>query len=275
MDDKSYAVAQQKSYAGQRTTFTFPKRRGIVEVPLGFQPLGISTLGSTVGSTVAIADYFGPSVMLAELSFQQGAMQFSNIRWIRGTVSYGKGVRMFPNVYEPGGANRMQAVLIYAPTRLGLVRNGNRQIFPIVLRADGKWVHDLVSPFPAGGLDMVHSATFTYRGLVTIESDEKAGRWAVCDYRDKEVKVRETVPYRYGIDIRSDGAVVTVSDYRAKEHGLYIGDKLQIPGLVGNGVALLAGGKSGALITRYGHGHPGPFNGVPGNLIYIPPRFLE
>jgi len=272
MDDK-YAALQRQSYAGQETSFTFPEQEGITHTLLGFQPLGISIFGSTV----AIADYFGPSVMLAEVSLTGGVPHFSDIRWVRGTIAEGKCVRMFPNLYQPGGVNRMQVVLMYSPIRLGLIRNAERKIFPITLRADGGWWNEPVSPLPAGGLDMVHSAVLVNQGLVTVESDEKAERWAVYDYRygSAKRKGREIAPFHYGIAVRDDGEFITVSDYRAKEHGLYIDDKRRVPGLTGNGVALIDGGKGGALVTRYGHGHPGPFNGVPGALFFVPPQLLN
>ena len=270
MDANSYAVAQQKSYAGQQTTFTFPLNEGIIEVPLGFQPLGISILGSTV----AVADYFGPSVMLAEVSLRQGVPHFSDIRWIRSTIADGKRVRMFPDLYQPGGANRMQAVVMYSLKRLGLVRNNDRQIFDIVLRTDGEWEHVPVPPRRLGGIDAITSVTLVPGGFVMLEVDEK-GTCTLRDYRGVDLKEREIAPNRYGIAVKKDGTIVTIADFRAKEHGLFFGDKLQVPGLVGNGAALLDDGKSGALVTRYGHGHPGPFNGVPGALIYVPPKYLE
>lgn len=265
---------QKKSYAGQEISFAFPAKGGITEVPLGFQPLGISAMGPFI----AIAAYFEPAVLLAEVTLGQGGVpHFNSIRWIRGTIAHGKRVRMFPNLIKPGDANRMQTVLMYSPTRMGLIRNGDRQIFPITLRADEKWEHESVSSFSFshGGLDMVHSAVLTDQGLVTIESDEAADHWAVCDYRGKTVGKRAVPPFRYGIAVRHrDGAIVTVSDYRAKEHGLYFDDKRQVPDLVGNGVVLLDGGKRGALVTRYGQAYPGPFNGIPGALVYVPPDLL-
>jgi len=273
MDADAYAAAQQKSYAGQQTTFAFPADDGIIEVPLGFQPLGISILGSTV----AIADYFGPSVLLAEVSLLGRALQFSNIRWIRSTIADGKRMRMFPDLYQPGGANRMQAVVMYSPKRLGLVRNGDRQIFDIVFRDDGEWEHVPVPPERSGGIDAITSVVLVpgaSGGFVMLEVNE-TGTCALRDYRGAELKEKEIAPNRYGIAVKKDGTVATIADFRAKEHGLFFDDKMQVPGLVGNGVVFLDDGNSGALVTRYGQAYPGPFNGAPGALIYVPPRLLE
>lgn len=183
---------------------------------------------------------------------------------------------MFPDVPQAGDVNRLQTVAMYTPGEMSLTRNGERQLFSIVLSgADGEWANLFSSPSLPHGLDMVHSAILGEGGFLTVESDEAAKRWVICDYRGGEVKMREVPPYRYGIAVRDDGAFITVSDFRAEEHGLYVGDRRRAPGLTGNGIALIDGGKGGALVTRYGQGHPGPFNGVPGALFFVPPKFLN
>jgi len=78
---------------------------------------------------------------------------------------------------------------------------------------------------------------------------------------------------RLGLEMLGD-KLVTVADYRAHLPGLFVGNRMVVSNVRGNGVVLLDGGKSGALVTRYGQGHPGPFNGVPGALIYIPASML-
>lgn len=270
--DETYVVAQNRSYQGQESTFTFPDKEGISVVPLGFQPVGISILGSTI----AVADYFGPSIMLAEVSLQHGVPYLGDIRWIRSTIAGGKRVRMFPDLYQPGGANRMQSVLMFSQTLLGLTRNEDNKVFPIRLRSDGEWEHEDVFSYPrVVGIDAITSAVLTNDGLVTIEVNLKKDAHTIRDYRGSGLRETATVPYRYGIAVRSDGTVVTVADYRAEEHGLFFGDEVKVRGLVGNGVVLLNDGEGGALVTRYGQGHPGPFNGVPGALIFVPPEFLK
>ena len=217
--------------------------------------------------------------MLAEVSLVGEVLHMSNIHWIRGTFAEGKRVRMFPDIYEPGGANRMQAVVMYSSRRLGLVRNGDRQIFDIVLRDDGEWEHVPVPPQRSGGIDAITSVTLVpgaSGGFVMLEVDEEKGMCTLRDYRGAELKESEIAPDRYGIAVRErDGAFITITDSRADKYGLYVDDKVQVPDLVGNGVALLDDGKDGALVTRYGQAFPGPFNGVPGALIYVPPQYLE
>lgn len=268
--EKKYVEAPTSA---EQESFTFPSEKGIVSVPLGFQPMGISIRGNTL----AIADYFDPSVVLAEVSMtEDGVPQFSDIRSIRSTLSGGKRVRMFPDIFEPSGANRMQAVIMYSPTRLGLTRNGDRQIFDIILRADGEWEHEPTpSHLRSGGVDAITSAVLTDDGLVAIE----IANGSICtvrDYRGFELKETPTVPHRYGIAVRkSDGAFITVADYRAEKRGLFIGEECRIPELYGNGIALLRDGELGAFVTRYGHAYPGSLGRTPGALIYVPPDYLK
>ena len=269
-----FPAAAAVSHAGATARFSIGSTEAKKGWQVGFQPLGINILGSTI----AIAAYFEPAVMLAEVSVGKNRLSLRNIRWIGGTVDAAGGrVRMFPDTVNWGGANRMETALVYSRDELGLIRNGpERKIFCIKYR-DGAWHHDREVGFGTGA-GMVHAATLTSDGaLLVVESDLALKDWVVRKYyADGKSFVRNKVdPFRYGIaERRSDGAVFTVTDYRAKKKGIYRDNKLVVPGIAGNGIALLDDGKKGALVTCYGGGAPTPFKGVPGSIRYIPPRAL-
>ncbi len=271
LSGEAYAKRQDASRPLSGDSFTFPDtgEAGESFVQLPFQPLGISRLGDTI----YVANYFDPSFMMAEVSFERGLPCLNNIRHVRGTLPR-REIRMFPDVCQPVGANRMQAVIPYSHDHLGLTRNEDNQIFNIRLQKDGAWQHESATYLKQGGRggDPITSIKHTRDGFVTIEIDGKGECW-LRDYRN-ELFAEEQIPTnRYGLDILDDGTIVTIADYRAKEHGIFFGKECRTPGFYGNGIACLPNG--GALTTLYGGSVPSPFGGIPGELQYIPPELLK
>ena len=79
--------------------------------------------------------------------------------------------------------------------------------------------------------------------------------------------------------MRSTGQVLVVTDPRVsdREHGIYditsVPPTMILPGVSGSSICALSNG--GALVARYGQEVGGPFKGVPGSLLYIPPSLLS
>ena len=69
---EAYLAAMAKSYANQEGEVTIPADQldRIVEITLGFQPLGISSRPSSdgVGDDVLVAAYFEPAICLAKVT---------------------------------------------------------------------------------------------------------------------------------------------------------------------------------------------------------------
>ena len=127
----------------------------------------------------------------------------------------------------------------------------------------------------------VDSALLSGDRLYTIEASGDLTLWQKCEYilnsNLRAVVGVESVPdFTYGIGMRNrdEGAVWTVTDFRASvPHGIYRYSELAVSDVYGNGICFLQDGS--ALVARYGQGHPGAFNGVPGALVYIPSWLLN
>lgn len=276
-----YLTAQTKSYAGQKDTFSFPLDKGIVEQPLGFQPLGIAARGDLV----AIAAYFEPAVLLAKISFRRARLDM-RLEWIRGTIDGTRRVRMFPDTFEPGGANRMQSVVIFSENRLGLLRNGDSRLFVIERNGD-EWHHDDVIDLPVAGDGMIHSIMLEPNDeLITVESHGNMEHWVMLrrTIRGAIRHIGDMPKFWYGV-ARLNKNFLVVPDFRAeyqeepfpgRGHKI-VKVKESLRSVHGNGIALLNQGnkRKGALVTRYGQGHPGAFNGVPGALLYMPHHLIR
>lgn len=84
--------------------------------------------------------------------------------------------------------------------------------------------------------------------------------------------------YLYGIDRRLEDQIChVVTDFRCPlPAGIYRHDNLSIPvvpGVNGTGIAFLTDGS--ALVSQYGQGASGFFNGQPGALVYVPAKFFD
>ncbi|OGF14845.1 hypothetical protein A3G56_02130 [Candidatus Falkowbacteria bacterium RIFCSPLOWO2_12_FULL_45_10] len=289
--------AKAESYQNQESEVTIPKSKldEIVTIPLGFQPAGISSrqLSDNVDQ-IAIADYFAPAVCLAKVTRDKTGLHFT-VEWIRGVDYKGKRVRMFPDILYPGMANRMQTVSIGPDGKLWITRNEGREFFvlqPPAKKGQGWTLKKIISlPECKEGLGplFIQSAFFSsFSGdLIVIESNYVS--YSCAYWYEVEggaiirLKREETLPiFMYGIShpIRdaffSETFYYFITDYRCEaRHGIYRIDQMDapiVPRICGTGIAFLFEG--GALVTRYGQAYPGPFNGKPGALIYVPPRYF-
>lgn len=273
-----YEEAQKKSYANQTGGITIPPDElgGIVEISLGFQPLGISSSGNRI----AIAAYFEPAICLADINVDENGMHF-NVNWIRG-VNHGiRSVRLFPDMLIWGEANRAQTVNFGPNGTLWITRNADREFF-ILTPSDspgGRWTLTDTIKLPENqNLAFLHATLLQteYNTLYTIESSNDIEEWQFSIYSVVDGKITcgssDIInPYIYGIGIQN-GKLTTISDFRAKEHGIYRYGKLILPDIYGNGICFLNDGS--ALVTRYGQASTGCFNGEPGKLVYIPKHLL-
>lgn len=284
----AYLAAMAKSYANQEGGVTIPADQldRIVEVQLGFQPLGISRRHAESDDDILVAAYFEPAVLSAKVARDEKGLHFA-VNWIRGCNHGIQSVRLFPDVSQPGGANRAQCVF-YGPDgqNVWVNRNGERDFFVLhpPNQQGGRWtlVGKVILPLPKPNEhQMVHSATLTEKGqIITTESVGDLSAWTMERYsfkQDGEIKWEgssDIAPWCYGIAVR-DGKVWTVTDYRAEQtsHGIYRNNEQVVHGVCGNGIAFLSDGS--ALVTRYGQSYPGCFNGIPGALIYVPTAMLE
>lgn len=277
----AYQAAMAASYANQVGGLTVPTTllHEHVEIPLGFQPLGIS---SDEKDRIAIAAYFEPAVCLAEVTRDDQGLHLA-VTWVRGAKHGIQSVRLFPDISQPGGANRAQTVNFGQSGELLVSRNGGREFF--VLTDDGSDKRTLTGlrTLPTGEISRtVHSATLDKDGtLRTVESAADLQGWAMHTYDSDGDGFRErgtSLPlpdWTYGIGVKAeDTRPWLVTDFRAKDpHGIYRMDdkgelELVVPDVWGTGICFLSDGS--ALVSRYGQGHSAPFNGVPGALIYVP-----
>ncbi len=272
----AYNLAAARSYEGQKDVFSVRIGTKPIEISLGFQPLGVSIMGSFI----AVAAYFEPAVMLARIEVSCDDLRLSQITWIRSVMHEGKPVRMFPDLFA-GGANRMQNAVFRTPDQLWLSRNGDRRIFIVRRQDDGTWHHSSALLLPGSDEHpLLHSVLLGEdpRHVTTTESDGPLENWALCSYRLDDPKLEclseSVTPWRYLGARHANGTLYSVADVRAGDKRGIFADKRRILDVPGNGIALLDGGKSGALVTRYGQAYPGPFNGIPGSLIYVPPDCL-
>ncbi len=275
---KEYAVAMARSYSGQKDEVVIPadKLGEITEIPLGFQPFGIASQGSRV----AIAAYFEPAICLVQVLEDSGLKL--EVSWIRGVQYRGKSIRLFPNIAKPVGANRAETVNFDRELLL-VSRNGGRDFFTLVPSSQSPgWRLDGKITLPGSG--MVHSALSypTNNYLTVIESTMSLQSWVWDMYKLEEDTFRvaakpSPIPeFMYGIGQRpGDDTLWFVTDFRCSsvKPGIYRGEKLVVPEVLGNGICFLPTGA--ALVSRYGQGHPFAFNGLPGALIYVPANLLK
>ncbi len=292
---EAYKRAMAKSYANQKTTFAINHDRlgKVVEIPLGFQPLGIASRRlSDNQDEIAIAAYFEPAICLARIARGHIGLQFE-VEWIRG-IHYEDGatIRLFPDL-AAGGANRAQTVNFGWNGCLLVSRNCESRFFIIFPSLHGtpekwgSWNHGSFA-LPVSDGNIIHSALLVNPDaeqptIITVESGTDLESWSLGRYerimnRWQRLEGRRSLPpYVYGIgqnprDFREESWLVT--DYRFEgPPGVMRGTTLVLPGVYGNGICFLSDGS--ALVTRYGHGHPCAFNGVPGALIYIPSELLK
>ncbi len=285
----AYLTAMKASYANQEGGITIPADQldSVVEIPLGFQPMGIASRPNTDGGDeVVIAAYYEPAICTAVVKRDDQGLHFA-VSWIRGVDHGIQSVRLFPDLFQPGGANRAQTVNFGPDGTLWVSRNAERDFYVLSPPEAGKDRWRLIKKVTLPTLDamMVHSALVTGERLYTIESNGELNLWSYCAYAieadqkpalDKESRVSS---WFYGIGIAGNGHIVAVTDYRAKTpHGIYdIEDtnheQLLIPDIWGNGICFLSDGS--ALVPRYGQSPSGAMNGMPGALVYVPANLFN
>lgn len=282
---EAYRKAMATSYANQEGGITIPPERlgEIVEVHLGFQPLGVSALGNRV----AIADYFAPAVCLAEVNRDAAGLHFK-VDWVRGVDHGVESIRLFPGM-AVGGANRCQTACLASGGELWICRNGDREFFVLSppIPPATRWTLTRRVKFPSSDAEfpMVHSAVVEDDRVTTVESEDSGFKnWFHKQYRAHggELMLERVIansiagqcwPWGYGVS-RRDDKVWTVTDFRTEKNpGIYADGDLVVPGVYGNGICFLPDGS--ALVTRYGGSAKGCFNGVPGALIWVPAEKLS
>ncbi|MDO8499632.1 MAG: hypothetical protein Q7S66_03155 [bacterium] len=284
--EDAHRKAHAQSFANQESRRTIPAKKlgRIVRIRMGFQPFGITSSVNADGTDkVLIANYYGPAIVRTIVSKDEAGLHFA-VNHIRGAEG---SMRCFPDVQR--GANRMQVAVRHPNGDVLVLRNGDDDFYALRLidgggfRFEGKFdiaVHKVNQ--------MVHSAAMVGDLLVTIESEIKAATadWCRRVYGPTEDDqlhpifglTGDDVPsarWRYGIAASSDPKKHwTVTDFRSEEkHGVYLGDDLVVPGICGSGLAILTDGSM--LVSVYGESFPEPFNGRPGELVYIPAALLK
>lgn len=288
----AYLGAMALSYANQRDGIDIPDSElsRVVVIPLGFQPMGMGGRRHQDGDEIAIAGYFEPAVCLARVTRDMAGLHL-RVSWIRGVDHGIESVRLFPGVSQPGGANRAQTVNFTLDGNLWVSRNGERDFYVLTppSKPDGRWTLTGKVSLPSQSEDFsfIHAAFMHMHDttLSTVEGNAGA-EWTINHYNVVsgnqvmlgDAMLRGGTPlreYRYGIGLRRDRiGFWTITDIRSQElHGIYCNETLVLPDIEGNGIYFLADGS--ALVTRYGQGHPGCSNGIPGALIYVPASYLS
>lgn len=286
-----------KSYAGQGNTFSIPVSEGITEIPLGFQPMGMSVQRVGVLDAVAVAAYYEPAVMEMAISTGETGL-LGNVTWIRD-VNHGiDSVRLFTGHPTFGDKDRAQCVILNADGTVWVSRNGERTFFVLSPPQQENGRRTLVSKFTLPSDDMrdqIHAAYLDSNGMIhTTESTQsqdewcrRCYRWSLAGWVKADIIPCPTLTYGLAQRPGPDGGELwTISDFRSNNpnKGLYRGDDLVLPsntiqtasgqdGLCGNGLAFLQNGA--LLISRYGQGYPGCFNGIPGALLHVPAAMLK
>lgn len=292
--DERYMAVMAKSYANQQGGLTIPAADLVrpVTLPLGFQPLGIASAAGSDGTTsLAIAAYFEPAVCLVNARRDEAGLHLA-VSWVRGANHGIESVRLFPGIYQPGGANRAQCALFGPGGTLWVSRNGERKFFILSPpeQPGGRWRVTGKAPklanLPAGGEHMLHSAKLTADGeqLYAVESSLDGDRWYYCHYELHQGVFEHAeppcniAPFLYGIERVGDQSNF-VTDFRCELPAAIYAlagttePKLVCPDIHGNGLAALDDGTF--LVSTYGQGHPGPFNGVPGSLTIVTPGAMQ
>lgn len=262
---EEYLKAQQLSYAQLENSAVMSVGG---EYPLGFQPLGIASQGSTI----AIADYFAPAICLADVIFifDKERINFTT-SWIRSVKYRDRSVRLFPSLLRRNEANRAQTVVLDGGN-IWVSRNGDRTFFKICREDEGWKLTDSRKKLP--GEDLVHSATLATFSpsdlLLTVESTNDLKKWFTRRYdwrRNKLLHSEDSPPFVYGIACRNSD-LWTITDYRSNvKLGIYCNGRLAIPDICGNGLCFLSNGS--LLVTRYGQSSSEAFSGKPGALIHV------
>ena len=295
----SYLQHQLASYQpGDPIVIGPDELQGIVQIPFGgSQPLGCTArpLGRSTDE-VFVTTYFEPSVMrLICMRTHDGlTIKVDPIRSVKHDT---KSVRIFPDIpgVPFGHENRGRGISVL-PNGEVWVNRGDRKLFRLCeVYQDRVWfvVQEVVLPDMRNEERYVHSMDVTptpNRELIieTVEGPAGAVDVICCHYRLDpygSVTEEENLPlpatdFIYGWGAGKNGNhhwFVTDNRCTTAAHGIYCGNTLVLPdpgdaSLTGTGIAFLGDGT--AIITQYGQGFPGPFNGREGRLVIVPAHLL-
>jgi len=290
---RSYWQAQQSSYPllGKEIFIPTEKLDQVWEYYLGSQPLGCaSKVLSPTQTLILLFAYFEPCIGKILATLENDGLHL-HWDWIRGSMLGTESVRFFPSLPIPSGQFSRGQTVNFGPRGTMIVsRNiGNKLLihYPIdnILPDAPNWA--LAGEIELKEAGLIHSVLLELDeneqrivNFHTIEASDYQpdnGNWKQCLYdEDGRRWMPETLPpYRYGLGKREgvDG-LFTITDFRTKERpGIYLGQKLIVPGVHGNGICFLADGS--AFVTRYGCGAADPGNGKPGAILVIPQRIIE
>ncbi|KKW22544.1 MAG: hypothetical protein UY65_C0022G0008 [Parcubacteria group bacterium GW2011_GWA2_51_12] len=266
---------------------------------MGWQTMGIVSRPREDGwDEVALAVYNMPAIWVYRVKVENNFMRMSVHRTHAGVMHGSKSVRMFPNVRDDFGTNRMFTANFFGD---GLLYNrGDGQFFLSRPPSSGASKWELQEQaFSIDTAEGIGSALFVQQRqkLFTIQSPADVDApWSLCEYdyfggrRFADGKRSPISPYRYGLVV--DGSDIwTITDVRGtilveeelrrlgKKRelvlpGIYRGDDLVVSGPIGNGLCFLQNG--GAIVSTYGAEFPGECGlGRPSTLSYLPPKFFR
>ena len=195
-------------------------------------------------------------------------------------------VRLFPDVLRDSDINRTQTVNFGPNGTLWIPRNGDPErsffVLPPPQNTGDKWslTDKILLPPDGDDMAMIHSALWEHKTnrIFTIKSSADVNEWQSTIYSVADEKTLfynssdRIEPFTYGITLTNYG-LLTVTNFRStKKHGIYLYQNLAVPDVFGNGITSLSDGS--VLVSVYGQTCPGPFNGVPGMLLYISKKQL-
>ncbi len=287
--DYEDAVRRSKLYAPCEDYVIPPEAlSGVVDIPLGFQPLGVASRLCVDGTTeLAIADYFMPAVQRFRVWRDGQGLHFGKLPLL-DFVTYGlERVRLFPGLAVGTGASRAQTVNFDGQS-IVVSPNYSKQLFRFDLVDTDVWALTGVDELPVSTRPSLHAALLDEGTLRTIEGDAAASSLFLCAYKRTngwfEVVSKQALvgDFIYGIGVRANGTLLLVTDRRSSfQKGLLVPPSLDgescrviaVPGFdgTGNGVTVLSDGA--VIVTQYNYVR-GLF-GAPGKLVYIPAHLLK
>ncbi len=276
------------SLSGQTGEITFPLDYNKIQTTLiEFQPSGIT---SEEPKGVVVGDYFFPAILLLSLKEKTPQLLCFAKEWIRTANFDGHSVRLFPDIAQPSGANRLQSVN-WCGERLVISRNAERSLFvlvPTLLGKDNWAIAERTSLPEVQGYDlgMLHSVLFGNDSLMTIESTIDLSKWYLVNYElgGGEICVsgepKSLPPWMYGVGKKpgdEDGLwfVTAATSNQKKASGIYrwkgsgaFPNKPVVSDICGNGICFLEDGS--ALVSKYGYNVS-----ESGSVTYIPSSLFE
>lgn len=299
----SYERSQALSYRpGEPLVIPPDKLEGVFQFQFGgSQPFGCTARSVGQGKDeVFVSTYFEPSIMRLVFTRTADGGLVIAVTPIRGVDHGVDSVRIFPGF--PGGPfgreNRGREVSVTPESDLWVCRS-DRQLFLLKRpeTEDGRWrmVRQVSLPDPWNNERWVHS----------MRVDEGTEETGVIDTIEGVAHAAELTRRRYtlnqatGVALENFGGELPATDWvygwgtgrsgndmwfvtdarcTRAHHGIYRGTTLvcKDPGdasLTGTGICFLGDGTG--IVSQYGQGFPGPFNGREGRITIIPAHLLQ